>query len=210
MTWSLHLGLSISHHDRVRLSDKVRSATTCLLDGADQRATGRRKSIVDLVYQITVGTDQASTTTNQVDGSFQTIIAVVAGLTHNHKIGVPIIHHEAMMIESRDQARFTENVGTTSGGKLALHEGGGGQSTRVDLLTIDSDTHTLQFALHFSGTTLTAVGQEEELFVVLLQKVHKLCGTGKQFILVVENTIHINEESILGTDRFQRLFLVHR
>ena len=56
-------------------------------------------------------------------------------------------------------------------------------------------SHPRQFLLELLGSFITAVGEEQVLFIFLLEPFDKFLYTGEQFVAVIDHAIHVADKT---------------
>ena len=120
---------------------------------------------------------------------------------HHHIIRVHIVHIDVFVVESLGQRRLTNDIGGAAR-LLAGEEGRGGHGTGVEVVGSDLQAHPLQLHTQLLRGLFRAVGEEDELLVVLKKPADEFVNTGQDLVAVIDHAVHVADKAIF----FQNVF----
>ncbi len=77
---------------------------------------------------------------------------------------------------------------------------GGGQSAGVEVALVHIQPHASQLLLELLGGAAAGIGQEEKLLIFAVEPVHEFLYAGKQTVSVVDDTVHITDETLFVSE----------
>ena len=97
-----------AHHQRVGFAAEVSLGASGHLDGGNQRTAGRRDAVFDRAGDVGVGADQLGALQHQVGGLGQGVQRIGAPFADNDIVGVDVVHGDARVIQSVEQAGLAD------------------------------------------------------------------------------------------------------
>ena len=188
-----------AHHQGVGLAAEIGLFAGGQLDGGHQSAAGGGDAALDRAGHVGVGPDELGTLIHQVGGLGQGVQGVGPALAHHHIVGVHVVHGDARVVQGVEQACLADGEDGTAGG-LLLQKGRCGQGAGVEVVLRHVQAQTGQLLMELPGGVAAVVGQEQELLLLVVEPLDKLCHAGQDPVAVIDDAVHIADEAALGVE----------
>ena len=186
-----------AHHERVRLAAEI-----CLLAGGDlhgrcERAARGGDALVRRTAGVGIRADELCAREHEIRRLRECVERIRPCLADDDIVGIDVVHGDAAVIERVEQPCLAEGVHRAAG-RLIGQKGRRGQCAGVKMLLRHIESHALKLLAQLARGHAAVVGQKQVFLVLVLQPVDKLRRAGQDVIAVVDDTVHVAQETLFG------------
>jgi hypothetical protein len=128
---------------------------------------------------IKVGGNEFGTLVDKRNSLAELLIVIRRTFTENNVVRVDIVHEKSLFIKCKGKPRLANDIDGSTFGHLGREEFSSSQSSSIELVFVNINTQATELLLQFTRSRSRVVCQEQELLVVVKQKLYKFLSTRK-------------------------------